>query len=51
MPALTTTASLRPLAEVRIAGAVFDPSTGLVRALDVEMNARGDARVAYRGPI
>ncbi|HUY41580.1 MAG TPA: hypothetical protein VMV82_08450 [Candidatus Dormibacteraeota bacterium] len=48
---LTTTATLRPVAEVRIAGAAFDPSAGLVRALDVEMNARRDARGAYRGPI
>ncbi|MHB8441962.1 MAG: hypothetical protein ACYDBM_07955 [Candidatus Tyrphobacter sp.] len=46
-----TAASLRPVAEVRIAGAAFDSSAGLLRALDVEMNARGDARGAYREPV
>ncbi|MHB8433420.1 MAG: hypothetical protein ACYDCA_07465 [Candidatus Tyrphobacter sp.] len=45
---LTTLALLRPLDEARISGAAFDPSTGLVRALDVEMNTRGDASAAYR---
>ncbi|HEY9085185.1 MAG TPA: hypothetical protein VIN40_04510 [Candidatus Tyrphobacter sp.] len=45
---LTTTASLRSLAEARISGAAFDSSTGLVRALDVEMNERGDTRSSYR---